>query len=87
MQGAVVRQAEDRAHRQGQRLPVNVYFLCAKGTSDDRRCCALRIAAEMLIQLRLSSESHQMRYFLLKMPVVQQVGGAEPQAAAGGCGA
>lgn len=36
-QGAVVRQAEDRAHRRGQRLPVNVYFLCAKGTSDDRR--------------------------------------------------
>lgn len=34
----MVRQAEDRAHRQGQRLPVNVYFLCAKGTSDDRRC-------------------------------------------------
>ena len=38
LQGAVVRQAEDRAHRQGQKLPVNVYFLCAKGTSDDRRC-------------------------------------------------
>ncbi len=38
VQGAVVRQAEDRAHRQGQRLPVNVYFLCARGTSDDRRC-------------------------------------------------
>ena len=33
-----MRQAEDRAHRQGQKLPVNVYFLCAKGTSDDRRC-------------------------------------------------
>ena len=34
---AHVRQAEDRAHRQGQRQPVNIYFLCAKGTTDDRR--------------------------------------------------
>lgn len=34
---AHVRQAEDRAHRQGQRHPVNIYFLCAKGTTDDRR--------------------------------------------------
>ncbi|GAB4813573.1 hypothetical protein N2152v2_000619 [Parachlorella kessleri] len=32
-----MRQAEDRAHRKGQRLPVNVYFLCAKGTTDERR--------------------------------------------------
>lgn len=32
-----MRQAEDRAHRHGQKLPVNVYFLCARGTSDDRR--------------------------------------------------
>ncbi len=32
-----MRQAEDRAHRQGQRHPVNIYFLCAKGTTDDRR--------------------------------------------------
>ncbi|KAK9812930.1 hypothetical protein WJX72_005929 [[Myrmecia] bisecta] len=31
------RDAEDRAHRQGQRFPVNVYFLVARGTSDDRR--------------------------------------------------
>ncbi len=31
-----MRQAEDRAHRKGQRLPVNVYFLCAKGTTDER---------------------------------------------------
>lgn len=36
-----MRQAEDRAHRQGQRHPVNVYFLCAKGTADDRRWQAL----------------------------------------------
>ena len=33
----LLRQAEDRAHRHGQKLPVNVYFLCARGTSDDRR--------------------------------------------------
>ncbi len=32
-----VRQAEDRAHRHGQRFPVNVYFLLARGTSDERR--------------------------------------------------
>ena len=37
-QAAVVRQAEDRAHRHGQQSSsVNVYFLCARGTSDDRR--------------------------------------------------
>ena len=34
---AVVQQAEDRAHRQGQQLPVNVYFLLGQGTTDDRR--------------------------------------------------
>ena len=34
---AVVQQAEDRAHRQGQQLPVNVYFLLGRGTTDDRR--------------------------------------------------
>lgn len=38
---ALVRQAEDRAHRQGQSQPVNVYFLCAKATTDDRRWQAL----------------------------------------------
>ena len=45
LQGGIVRQAEDRAHRQGQKLPVNVYFLCAKGTSDDRRCANCRTSA------------------------------------------
>ena len=34
---ALVRQAEDRAHRQGQTNCVNVYFLCAKGTCDDHK--------------------------------------------------
>lgn len=33
---SLVRQAEDRAHRQGQGRPVNVYFLCARGTCDER---------------------------------------------------
>ena len=35
---ALLRQAEDRAHRHGQKLSVNVYFLVVKGTSDERRC-------------------------------------------------
>lgn len=34
---ALVRQAEDRAHRQGTRHAVNVYFLIARGTPDERK--------------------------------------------------
>jgi hypothetical protein len=33
---SMVRQAEDRAHRQGAARPVNVFFLCARGTVDER---------------------------------------------------
>lgn len=38
LQVALVRQAEDRAHRKGAVRPINVYFLCAKGTWDEQRC-------------------------------------------------
>lgn len=34
---AILLQAEDRAHRHGQQLPVNVYFLLARGTPDERK--------------------------------------------------
>ena len=34
---ALVQQAEDRAHRHGQTLPVNIYFLLARGSTDERR--------------------------------------------------
>ncbi len=38
VQVSLLQQAEDRAHRKGQTHDcVNVYFLCAKGTCDDRR--------------------------------------------------
>ncbi len=38
VQVSLLQQAEDRAHRKGQAHDcVNVYFLCAKGTCDDRR--------------------------------------------------
>jgi hypothetical protein len=50
---ATVRQAEDRAHRNGQTRPVNVYFLLAKGTCDERRCTrALCCAPHCLLPAR-----------------------------------
>ena len=51
---AVVQQAEDRAHRQGQQLPVNVYFLLARGTTDDRRWAS--DSAEMSSYQALSAD-------------------------------
>ena len=48
---AVVQQAEDRAHRQGQQLPVNVYFLLARGTTDDRRCKRAAVARPVALSI------------------------------------
>ena len=41
-------QAEDRAHRMGQKNPVNVKYLCAAGTADDIVWPAIRRKLENL---------------------------------------
>lgn len=48
---ALVRQAEDRAHRKGQDNAVNVYFLCARGTSDDSRWQKLNSSLDNITQV------------------------------------
>ena len=35
---AIMLQAEDCAHRHGQQLPIYIYFLLARGTSDEQKC-------------------------------------------------
>lgn len=60
---ALVRQAEDRAHRRGRGeggagggekgvkgMPLNVYFLIAKGTSDERRWRALDAGLQLVAE-------------------------------------
>lgn len=39
----VVRQAEDRVHRRGQTSAVNIFFLCASSTVDERRWLKLNL--------------------------------------------
>jgi hypothetical protein len=49
---ALVRQAEDRAHRKGQAAKaVNVYFLCAQGTVDDKQWQALNTSFSHISQV------------------------------------
>jgi SNF2 family DNA or RNA helicase len=49
---ALVRQAEDRAHRKGQAAKaVNVYFLCAQGTVDDKQWQALNTSLAHISQV------------------------------------
>lgn len=53
---SLVRQAEDRAHRKGQAAKaVNVYFLCAQGTVDDKRWQALNTSLSHISQVGSST--------------------------------
>ena len=56
---SLVRQAEDRAHRKGQKSAVNVYFLCAKGTCDDRRWQYLNQSLAHLSQVHDGMEGEE----------------------------
>ena len=55
---ALVRQAEDRAHRHGQRRAVNVYFLIARGTSDERRWQLLDRSLERVTAVHDGGDTH-----------------------------
>ncbi|GIM10872.1 hypothetical protein Vretimale_14479, partial [Volvox reticuliferus] len=55
---SLLQQAEDRAHRKGQEHAcVNVYFLCAKGTCDDKRWQKLNDSLNNLTQVHDGSEA------------------------------
>eukprot|EP00775_Hariotina_reticulata_P011000 gene11000-11154_t len=86
--------AEDRAHRKGQAAKaVNVYFLCAKGTVDDKRWQALNVSLCNISQQVIDHDSIRQQQQHPSGPCIRVVSSDlaaavdEVTAAAGACGA
>lgn len=50
-------QAEDRAHRIGQKDPVEIHYLLASGTVDEQLWSLVKTKLDVLSQVGLSKES------------------------------